>query len=327
MKRFLPALSSLLTLLILLACAFPAAPDAIPRAQSVPDTDCAPAPDELFLSVYVDGALLPIALEAYVAGVVRAEMPLSYAPEALKAQAIAARTYAVQKSHHFSGEGCASHPQADICAEPGCCQGYEPSFALDAADEAALATAGQVLIFRGHPIRALYHACAGGHTEDAENVFSSAIAYLRGVPSPGEEGYDQYSDQALFDRDGLQVAFQDFPDVELIDGLSLAEQIEVLSRSDAGRVLSIRVGLTALSGSEFRRALGLRSANFSLAFPGDSLRVTSLGSGHGVGMSQTGADAMARSGADCEEILKWYFTDVEIADVFALLEKNNADTD
>ena len=275
-------------------------------------------------------------LEEYVAGVVAAEMPADFAPEALKAQAVAARTYAVQKSRLFSGEGCARRPEADVCTSSGCCQGCLSAArarealgsgadsALAAAALAAASTEGEVVVFRGHPIRAMYHASAGGRTEDAENVYASALAYLRGVNSPGEEAYAQYSAETTRTVSQLKDAFLCNDDVVILDGLTLEEQFEILSRSDSGRVTSIRVGLTAMSGTDFRRALSLRSANFSMTFGDDSIRFSTLGFGHGVGMSQTGADAMARRGSDYAEILRWYYTDVEIARLSDILGAETA---
>ena len=282
------------------------------EAQAAFSMESPKPPTEITLNVFDEstGKIVCMPIERYVSGVVQAEMPLSYHPEALKAQAIAARTYAIQKSRYFSSEGCARHPEADICTLFSCCQGYKE--ATSASMNAAEDTKGKILIFREHPIRAMYHACAGGHTEDAENVFVSAIAYLRGVASPGEEKYPQYTAAVTLTLTQLREAFRENDEVLLLDTLPLSDQIEILSLSASGRVTEIRVGLTAMSGNEFRRALGLKSAAFKMDFLSDAIRFTTYGSGHGVGMSQTGADAMARAGSDCEEILKWYFTGVEI---------------
>ena len=313
MKCWLSAVSACVSFVVLIPFLFPAKDEAPGSAPSVSA--------EARLNVY-DAALgetVSIPLEAYVAGVVAAEMPASFDPEALKAQAVAARTYAVQKSARFSGEGCARHPGADVCTSSGCCQGYvsperaDDSRALAAASLAAACTRGEVLVFRGRPIRAMYHASAGGHTEDAENVYASALAYLRGVASPGEEAYAQFSAETTRTLSQLREAFAGDENVALLDTLPLEDQLEILSRSASGRVTGIRVGLTAMTGTAFRRALSLRSANFTMSFAEDSVRFSTVGYGHGVGMSQTGADAMARGGSDYEEILKWYYTGVELA--------------
>lgn len=273
------------------------------------------------------GKTVDMPLEEYVAGVVLSEMPVSFHAEALKAQAVAARTYALEKSKAYGGDGCSKHPEADVCTSSACCQGYvsesrvrekyedDAENAIRIAREAVESTAGEAVFFRGHPICAMYHASSGGHTEDAENVYASAVAYLRGVESPGEEAYGQYSAQTTVSRDDLVNAFKGDESVQLSDNLPLSEQVEVLSRSATGRATRVRVGLCAMTGSAFRRKLGLKSANFTMEFSKDAIVFSTLGYGHGVGMSQTGADAMARRGADYREILNWYYTGVEIRNI------------
>lgn len=263
-----------------------------------------------------------IPLEEYVAGVIAAEMPDSYAREALRAQAVSARTFAVHKSALFSGEGCASHADADVCASSGCCQGYFPARPEDHKNAilAASDTRGMIALFHARPIRALYHASSGGHTENAENVYSEALAYLRGVPSPGEESYSRFETIAEMDLSALREAFRSYPDVLLLEQLPLSEQLEVLSRSETGRVTSVRVGLCGMSGSDFRRALGLKSAMFQMEFPGDRVVFHMTGYGHGVGMSQAGAQAMALSGKTFQEILCHYYTGISLSTLSEWLE-------
>lgn len=156
----------------------------------------------LTLRVYFADAeeirLLP--LEDYVFGALAAEMPANYAPEALKCQAIAARTRAVAQSRAFGGNGCVRHPDCDICTDSACCQAYQTDAQLQARwgseyvvlrariDRAVRATDGLLLTSGGLPIEVLYHACSGGKTEDAAAVFASAKPYLVSVDSPGEEG-------------------------------------------------------------------------------------------------------------------------------------------
>jgi len=269
------------------------------------------------IKVYLTGEnrIREIPLEEYTAGVVAAEMPDSYEKEALRAQAVAARTFALFKSKMYSGEGCLSHKGADVYSSSGCCQGYtEPdkkqnSGAIKASED----TKGVIALFNAHPIRALYHASSGGHTENAENVYSQALAYLRGVPSPGEEAYSRFRTEQKMTISDLRNAFSENPDVIFLDTIPLFDQIEILSRSETGRVTEVRVGLTGMSGSDFRRALGLKSALFDMDFPENDVVFTSTGYGHGVGMSQTGANAMAKNGGSYEEILTHYYTDIEIS--------------
>ena len=272
------------------------------------------------IRVYLSDAdeIREMPLEEYVAGVVTAEMPQSYAAEALRAQAIAARTYALKKSPRFGGSGCLRHPKADVCTSSACCQGYEEPAEDSAAARAAQDTAGLVICFRGHLIHAMYHASAGGHTEDCENVYSDAIAYLRGVPSEGEENYKQYASTATFTASQLQSAFSDNDNVQISTEFPLEDQLEVIARSETGRVTAFRAGLGALTGTEVRHALKLRSAMFDMTFSGESVTFSVRGYGHGVGMSQTGADFMAKNGKTAREILEWYYTGVEIVPLSSL---------
>lgn len=271
------------------------------------------------INVYLnpEGRVSAIPLEEYVAGVVAAEMPMSYHSEALSAQAVAARSYALFKTQRYSGEGCLSHPEADVCTEPGCCQGYRtPDRESDKnAVKAAKDTENLIVTFRDRPIRALYHACSGGHTEDAENVYSQALAYLRGVPSPGEEGHLRFESRTEMHLSDLMEAFSEDEDVVFLMDYPISRQMEILSSSDTGRVTRVRVGLEKMSGTEFRQKTGIYSSCFQMEFDDDAATVAFLtrGWGHGVGLSQAGAEAMARGGKTFDEILTHYYTGVSVA--------------
>lgn len=273
---------------------------------------------EITVDVYLneEEKIRAIPLENYVAGVVAAEMPMNYQMEALNAQAVAARSYALFKSKWYSGEGCLSHPGADVCSSPGCCQGYRPpdSETYKNAIKAAKETENLIVTFRNHPIRALYHACSGGHTENAENVYTEALAYLRGTPSPGEEGYSRYENRVEMHISDLAEAFSKDNNVEFLMDYPLSRQMEILSKTDTGRVKDVRIGLYKMSGNEFRRALTLDSLNFQMEFDDENAMVVfkTKGYGHGVGMSQAGAEAMAQNGKAFGEILMHYYTGVSV---------------
>jgi len=270
------------------------------------------------VDVYLDEEqkVRAIPLEEYVAGVVAAEMPMQYQSQALCAQAVAARSYALFKSKWYSGEGCLSHPGADVCSSPGCCQGYRPPDGemYKNAVKAAKETENLIVTFRNHPIRALYHACSGGHTENAENVYTEALAYLRGVPSPGEEEYSRYENSVKMHITELEEAFLDDQYVEFLPDYPLSRQMEILSASDTGRVKEVRIGLYKLSGNEFRRKLNLDSLNFQMEFDDEYnfVTFTTKGYGHGVGMSQAGAEAMAQDGKTYDDILMHYYSGVSV---------------
>ncbi|MDR1569140.1 MAG: stage II sporulation protein D [Oscillospiraceae bacterium] len=262
-------------------------------------------------------ALVDMPLETYVQRAVAAEMPASYDAQALKAQAVAARTRAI------AGR-CVRYSKANVCTDSGCCQAYidqneqqnkwGESYSLyyNKINNAVIETSGEILTFDGEPILVLYHAVSGGRTEDVELVFAQALPYLRGVESKGEEGASRYESRQTFTRqafaDGVNAAY---PQARL-RAESLEEQIEILERSESDRVLTIRLGDTQVDGRALRSTLNLYSTNFIIAFTPDTVDIKERGYGHGVGMSQAGAQAMAEEGASYREILSYYYTGVTI---------------
>ncbi len=285
-----------------------------------------------YLALYDAGAgrTVSMSLEDYLVGVVAAEMPANFADEALKAQAVAARTRAVASMRALGGPGCAAHPNADICGDSTHCQawddektlrqrwgdGYEGYLAK--IQRAVHATEGEIITYDGQPIEVLYHAISGGQTEDVEHVFAQALPYLRGVTSPGEEQASRYESEQRFNlADAAQRLNTALPKAKLT-AQALSSQLAVVDRFDSGRVRTVRVGKTACDGRALRTALGLYSTIFSFSFTKDELVVNQRGYGHGVGMSQTGADAMADTGSDYREILLHYYAGVRIAQISSL---------
>lgn len=266
-----------------------------------------------------------LSLENYVIGVVAAEMPASWPKEALKCQAVAARTRAVGSSGMYGGTGCASHPGADVCTDSACCQGWLSPEGRKAkwgdswqpleqrVEQAVAATRGQVLTYEGEPIEVLYHAASGGQTEDAAEVFSRSVPYLCSVESPGEESYEGYAVEQRFTlEEAAQLLLAAFPDCGVEAG-ALPSQLEMVSLSDTGRVKEMRVGNRTVEGVEVRAALGLRSTLFTWETEGDTLIFRVRGYGHGVGMSQAGARAMAAEGDTCQTILAHYYPGTVLA--------------
>lgn len=262
------------------------------------------------LSVSMDDKLMQMDVEDYLVGVVAAEMPASYEMEALKAQAVAART-------RVSDGRCLSNPGADVCTNSACCQGYmdeqerQEKWGVDAIEygariaEAVEATRGMIMLYDGKPIEVLYHAVSGGMTENVEEVFANALPYLRSVESPGEENASSFETVQVFAKHAIVEAFPDAAQ----DGKL---QLEILERTESGRVAFIRVGRLTMTGRLFRSALNLKSTNFELSERGDEIVITQRGYGHGVGMSQAGANAMALAGSDFETILAHYYTGVTL---------------
>ena len=265
-----------------------------------------------------------MALEDYIVCVVAGEMPASYEKEALKAQAVAARTYTVSKIRSAGGGGCNQGENADICTSSAHCQAFvdmetrKANWGADYAvyeqkiEEAVAETAGQILVYDGKPIEALYHASSGGKTEDVENVYSNALPYLKSVDSPGEGTMGSNSAEKKFtNEEFVQIFKEKYPEMELY-AENLQGQITIVSRYESGRVETIKIGDKTFSGKDMRSILGLNSANFKIRLAADSLTFETSGFGHGVGMSQAGANAMAQAGSSYDEILTHYYTGVEI---------------
>lgn len=287
----------------------------------------AQAQEEGLLRVYdaEAGAMRLLPLEEYVVGVVAAEMPASWPEEALKCQAVAARTRAVGSAVGYGGTGCQSHPGADVCTDSACCQGWLGAEGRKAkwgdtwqpleerVAQAVSATRGQVLTYEGEPIEVLYHASSGGQTEDAAEVFSRSVPYLQSVESPGEESYEGYAVEQRFTlEEAAELLLAAFPDCG-VDAGALPSQLELISLSDTGRVKQMRVGSQTVTGREVRAALGLRSTLFTWEAQEGTLIFRVRGYGHGVGMSQAGARAMAAEGSDCAEILAHYYPGTVLA--------------
>lgn len=266
------------------------------------------------------GVLVWQPLEAYVMGVVAAEMPAVYQPEALKAQAVASRTRALAGS-------CVQYPEARVCTNSQCCQAYrgaEGRQALWGADaptyeekirRAVEETAGEILEYDGKPILVLYHAVSGGHTEDVELVYGQSLPYLRGVESAGEEHASRFETVQVFSREDFAEAVNGaYPEAKLAAS-KLERQVSIEARSASGRVIGLRVGGAYIDGRDLRKVLGLNSTQFNLTVRAKQVVVSQRGYGHGVGMSQAGAEAMARAGASYAEILHHYYTDIQIVHI------------
>lgn len=263
-------------------------------------------------------------LDTYLYGVVSSEMPASFEKEALKAQAVVARTYTIYKIQNNSQK----HEGADICDNSACCQAWiskedrlakwEESTREEYWNKIVTAveeTKGKIITYEGKPINAFFHANSGGKTETTLNVWGgSGYPYLQTVATTGEEGYTQYQSEVICTKqeftDKIKEKHSDFT----ID-FSQANCIQVLEYTDGDRVKTIQIGNLSLSGVEIRTIFGLKSANFTITIEGDNIKFSVLGYGHGVGMSQTGADSMAKAGSDYVEIIKHFYTGVEVEDV------------
>ena len=263
-------------------------------------------------------------LDTYLYGVVSAEMPASFEEEALKAQAVVARTYTLYKIINNDGK----HGEADICDDSTCCQAWiskENRFARWEESEqeenwkkivnAVNSTQGKIITYQGKPINAFFHSNSGGETEAPIEVWGgSGYPYLQSVSTTGEDAYSQYSSEAEFTEEEF---VEKIKEVHSNFEINWKEDncIEVTEYTEGNRVKTIKIGNLELSGVEVRTIFGLRSANFKVTREGGKIKFEVTGYGHGVGMSQTGADSLAKEGKNYEDIIHHFYTDVEITDM------------
>lgn len=284
----------------------------IPVEKPAPTEQTAPTEMSNQIPVLLkDGHTVQMDLDQYLTGVVLAEMPADFEPEALKAQAVVARTYTLKRT--TAGN---KHPQGAICTDSSCCQAYQTeSDFLDTEKSAALLekvrnavdqTTDQVLTYSGTLIEATYFSCSGGRTEDAQAVWGAQIPYLQSVESPGEENAAHYIDTVTF-------SVEEF--CRLLGGQlqgNPGEWIGEVAYTTGGGVDRIQIGEQEYLGTQLRRLLGLRSTAFIITVAGDTVTVTTKGYGHRVGMSQYGAEAMAVTGSTYEQILAHYYPGTQL---------------
>ena len=294
-------------------------PNAPPAAE---DPAAGPLDGARRITLLLDGTVLEMDLGTYLVGVVRAEMPASFALEALKAQAVAARTYTLYKMENGGSE---RHPDADTCADINCCKAYmsgEAAAALwgEQAQEyeekirrAVSETDGECILYEGKPLLAVFHSSSPGMTMDAQDVWSSALPYLVSVSSPeGSETVPNFHTSASFSLGALRATLlAALPQAQLTGPAS--NWFTDIRQHTSGTVTSLKVGGVEISGNRLRSILGLRSACFTLSFEGENVIFSVSGYGHGVGMSQYGANVLAQGGMDHREILTWYYTGSSVA--------------
>ena len=261
-----------------------------------------------------------IDLGTYLVGVVRAEMPAFFEEEALKAQAVAARTYTIYKIQTGGNHG----EEANICTDSTCCQAYisedraRANWGKDAdayekkVENAVTSTDGETILYGGVPILAVFHSSSAGLTRAAGRVWLNDLPYLQAVDSPEEgEAIPNYYSRVEFSA----VAFKE-------KLLAVAPEADFSGPMDgwlrnavtdsAGSVETVEAGGVTVKGTQVRSALGLRSACFDWEVQNGKLVFYVTGYGHGVGLSQYGANQMAADGADYQEILTHYYTGVTV---------------
>lgn len=263
-------------------------------------------------------------LEEYVKGVVSSEMPGEFEVEALKAQAVAARTYALSRMEKFNQSGQPDHPKAPLC-DTIHCQVYRSKADLETIkssewmskywrkiSQAVEDTNGLVMTYNGKLVdQPLFHSSSGGKTENSEDVFSAWVPYLRSVDSPYEQNAPHNNEKVEVTVNEMATQLK-----KRYTGYSInkstVKDIQIMARSSGGRVERVRIGKLTITGRDIREILNLRSANFKVQISGNKIIFTTIGYGHGVGMSQWGANGMAQNGSNYKEILKHYYQGIEI---------------
>ncbi len=262
--------------------------------------------------------LIAMSLEEYLVGVLAAEMPAAYEPEALKAQAVASRSYILSKASAENSD----HPKALVCTDSTHCEGWLSEEAAksrwkphqqkaywEKLKKAVKDTSGEYMTYQDQAVEAFFFASGGNRTENSEDVWGGERPYLRSVEN-------------IFDTEAVSsthaVTFSDFakklqPHFQTTLPTNQPPSLSVPERTTGGSVKEIRIYEKPFSGREIRSIFGLKSANFTITTTDTQVIFQVVGSGHGVGMSQTGANSMAKSGKKYTEILSHYYTNIQIA--------------
>ncbi|NLT64628.1 MAG: stage II sporulation protein D [Clostridiales bacterium] len=280
--------------------------------ERIPDKD-------IKFSVSENGEAREVTMADYLPYALAAEMPANFSEEALKAQAVAARTYILYCTLHENPK----HPQADICTEAGCCLAYADESKLrgswgknfdsniEIIRKAVTETDGQVMVYDELPILASFHSSSAGKTESGSELWGN-VPYLVSVNSPETE-----KDVPNFVTT-VEVSIDNFRETVLsyktdaVFSENAAEWVKDTELDESGRVRSIIIGGVKLSGSEMRKLFSLRSTAFMLEFKDNIFLFTVTGYGHGLGMSQYGANVMAKNGFNYQEILEHYYPQTKL---------------
>ncbi len=284
--------------------------------------------EDVFIRVYMheQGKVVEMNLEEYIAGVVAAEMPAEFELEALKSQAVAARTYAVKNMQMFGGSGLASQPGADVSTDYRDSQGWLSKEKLKERwgknfeiywgkiRRAVEETRGQVITYSGELINAVFHSTSGERTASAKEVWGFDYPYLISVPCKWDQKaprYQEHKEVTLADVEQLLGA-----ETQVVTAVQHGSgAIQVIDKTDSGRVGQIRIGSKVFSGITVRDKLDLRSTNFTAEIRDGKMIFNTVGYGHGVGLCQYGANGMAKTGQDYRQIITTYYTGVAFKNI------------
>lgn len=279
--------------------------------------------------------IIELDIEEYVMGVLIGEMPVSYELEALKAQAVVARTYTLNKLLNYPS----AHEGADMCDDINHCQAYKTKeYALECWDDeeenekwnkirkAIIETQNEVITYNGELINAFFHANSGGKTEDILNIWGHEnIPYLKSVRSYEDDFRIEEIEYSYREIDEImRLKYSNY--MEITNNIQLDwnnqtsvsgdtnEYVKILEKNSSGRISKMQISNIILEGTEARTLFNLKSTLFEVKSDKEKVNFKTYGYGHGIGLSQDGANSMAQAGANYKEIIKHYYTDVEIKD-------------
>lgn len=275
--------------------------------------------EKTFVTLKENDKISKLSLKEYLYGVVAAEMPASFEKEALKAQAVAARTETIKKSKTKNSV----HENADVCNDINHCQAYYGEKELkekygedwiknyyekikSSVDE----TDGITAVYNNEPISAVFHSASNGNTENSKDVWGGEFPYLVSVESQGDETSPKFSDEKTFSLKEFKERLSKIKKIEFLGEPTL--WIENILRNSSGSVKEITICKNTFKGTQIRTAFDLRSTSFEITISKNSVTFKTKGYGHGVGMSQYGANYMAQKGYSYEEILKKYYTGISL---------------
>lgn len=319
MRTIVAAALLCLVIALMLPLLFAGGGQAAPEASAEPESAAGGLDSELSFTVLTADGVETVTMSDWLPGVVAGEMPALFEEEALKAQAVAARTYIM----YSMGREKPAHPEADVCDDPACCKAHSTDEALREkwgesyeenmarVLEAVRSTDGEYMSYGGEVIQAVFHSSSAGRTEDSAAIWQ-AEPYLVSVESPetAEDVPNYVTSVTVSPEDFREAVLTVHPEAEF--GEDPAFWLGAAVRDASGRVESVDIGGTQVPGTELRTIFKLRSTAFTLDYTAEGFLFTVTGYGHGVGMSQYGTNVMAEDGADYEEILTHYYPGAEL---------------
>lgn len=287
------------------------------KDAETPGIEATPEKEKINVYIHTQDKVVEMDVMQYLKEVVSAEMPASFHNEALKAQAVAARTYMLTRKNAGPTD---IHKGADICTDSTHCKAWmsetdrKKSWGNDAENnwqkisDAVEATDEMVITYQGNLISAVFHSTSSGTTENAKDVWGGDVPYLVSVNSIGDTQSPKYNSKAEFNIDEFKKICE-----ENIQGINWENGLfKDIQKSNAGGITSLNIGGITVKGVDLRKIFSLQSTNIDIKEENGKIIMVVKGYGHGVGMSQYGANYLANEGKNYIEILKTYYTGVEV---------------